>query len=268
MNLDSILENSKTYRDKLLVVAYGGGVNSGALLYILWKLGIRPAMILFADTGGERPEVYEAIKHVNAWLKSVGFPEIMTVRKTYQGKAETLEHNCERMKMLPSIAYGFKGCSLKYKKEPQELFLNQWGPSQFLWANGKKITKLIGYDAGEERRAGIREDDKYIYRYPLIEWGLFREDCEALCREAGFPIVKSACFFCPSMKKPEILEMAEKHPELMARAIQMEERAELITVKGLGRRFSWKEFLEADAEKRKELTEREIPEVPCGCYDG
>lgn len=41
--------------------AFGGGVNSTAMLVEMHKRGIRPDLILFADTGGERPETYETV---------------------------------------------------------------------------------------------------------------------------------------------------------------------------------------------------------------
>jgi len=39
-----------------LVVAYGGGLNSTAMLCGFRERGIIPSLILFADTGGEMPE--------------------------------------------------------------------------------------------------------------------------------------------------------------------------------------------------------------------
>ena len=227
--------------------------------------------VLFADTGGERPETYQAVRDVSAWLVAAGRPAIVVVRKTYKGEPETLEANCERMRMFPSIAYGFKSCSLKYKADPQDKWVNNWQPARDEWAAGRKVVKVLGYDAGEERRAKIRESEKYTYRYPLIEWGIWREDCDAILAGAGLVVGKSSCFFCPSMRKPEILELARMHPDLMRRALAMEARAELTTVKGLGRRFSWAEFLAA--AQAQTLTQRELdfggePEAPCGCYDG
>jgi 3'-phosphoadenosine 5'-phosphosulfate sulfotransferase (PAPS reductase)/FAD synthetase len=41
-----------------LVVAYGLGVNSTAMLVEFAPRGIRPDPVLFADTGGEKPETY------------------------------------------------------------------------------------------------------------------------------------------------------------------------------------------------------------------
>ncbi|HKP11689.1 MAG TPA: hypothetical protein VJZ91_06245 [Blastocatellia bacterium] len=40
----------------LLVVALGLGRDSIAMLVVIYELGIRPDLILFADTGGEKPE--------------------------------------------------------------------------------------------------------------------------------------------------------------------------------------------------------------------
>jgi 3'-phosphoadenosine 5'-phosphosulfate sulfotransferase (PAPS reductase)/FAD synthetase len=41
-----------------LVVAYGLGVDSTAMLVELARRHIQPDLILFADTGGEKPETY------------------------------------------------------------------------------------------------------------------------------------------------------------------------------------------------------------------
>jgi hypothetical protein len=49
--------------------------------------------------------------------------------------------------------------------------------------------------------------------------------------------MKSACFYCPVSKKPEILWLREHHPELLARALAIEHDAQpkLASVKGLDR---------------------------------
>jgi len=250
-----------------IAVAYGGGVNSTAMLVEMRRRDIVPDLILFADTGGELPETYDAIKTVSAWCVSHGFPAVVTVQKTYQGRHETLEENCRRMNMLPSIAYGFKSCSLKHKVEPQDKFCNSFAAFVEHWKSGGMVPKFIGYDAGESRRAKIQSDAKYSYRYPLIEWGLFREDCVGICEAEGLPVSKSACFFCPSSKKREVLELSENHPVLFARAIEMERNAELITVKGLGRSWSWSDFVRAEESQQKLFLEDQR-EIPCGCYDG
>ena len=45
-----------------LVIADGLGVNSTALLIGLSRAEVRPDLILFADTGSEKPETYAYLK--------------------------------------------------------------------------------------------------------------------------------------------------------------------------------------------------------------
>src|SRR5580658_8449630 len=104
-----------------LVVAYGLGVNSTAMLVEFAIRGIRPDLILFADTGGEKPETYQYLKVIGPFLRHVGFPPVIVVR--YQPKwavYDTLEAQCLHTGTLPSLAYGGKSCSIKYKKSPQD----------------------------------------------------------------------------------------------------------------------------------------------------
>lgn len=267
-----------------VVVAYGAGTNSTAMLVGLHERGIRPDLILFANTGCERPSTYEHLHVVSAWCERVGFPAILTTVKG--GRQETLEENCLRMNMLPSIAYGFKGCSHKFKREPQDRDVNRWPPARLAWECGKKVQKYIGYDADEERRAKIKDDAKYNYHYPLIEWGWAREECVEAIARAGLPQPgKSSCFFCPSSTRPEIESLKREYPVLFQRALDMERNAEdnLTNVAGLGRRFSWHEH--ADGPEAAAFVERAKAryifgpagakaiqdagiDSPCDCYDG
>lgn len=251
------------------VVAYGGGTNSTAMLVGLWEIGERPDLILFADTGGEKPHTYEHLRVVSEWCKSKGFPEILVVRhKDREGLELTLEERCLQSKTLPSIAYGFKSCSDKHKRRPQDKFVSTWPPALEAWAKGEKVVKLIGYDADEERRARIFDDNKFVYRYPLIQWDWGREECIEAIDRAGLPQPgKSSCFFCPSSKKPEIIELVRRYPDLAQRALALEANAELTSIKGLGRRFSWTEYLAAQDKNAEQFCDAGDT-MPCGCYDG
>ena len=112
-------------------------------------------------------------------------PPITRVYKTTRdGKRLTLEQECLQSGTLPSIAYGFKRCSLKHKIGPQEKFCNHYLPCQKVWAAGKRVVKFIGYDAGEGYRSdkvllGDLADPKYSKWYPLMEWGWDRAACTA-----------------------------------------------------------------------------------------
>ena len=254
----------------MIAVSYGAGTNSTAMLVEMVKRGIRPDVITFADTGGERPTTYEYCSMFSDWLVSKNFPQIEIVRKVRRnGDVITLEQDLLEQGNLPSIAYGFKTCSQKYKIEPQDKFMNSNEIAKNTWENGGKVTKYIGYDADEERRAKDYEDKKYDFKYPLIEWGMGRDECVQSIIDAGLTLPgKSACFFCPSSKPKEIRQLKHKFPDLLKRAIAMEENAfeNLTSVKGLGRNWSWKDMIEF--EDRQIDFFRCDMDVPCGCYDG
>lgn len=257
-----------------LMVSYGGGINSTAMLVGLHEHGIRPDAILFADTGGERPNVYAYIDKVSEWCESIGFPAVQVVRHVYaSGKYSTLEEECLGSQTLPSIAYGFKKCSLKWKVEPQERWAKQWAPAIECWKDGHKVLKAIGYHAGEEHRSVKANDDKYEYVYFLRQWKWYQEDCVAAVERAGLESAhKSARFFCPSSKPKEIIELSSAYPDLMKRALKIEQVAldsgSLQTVKGLGRHWSWQGVLDYENRKVPLPFLSSSTEVPCGCYDG
>ena len=92
-----------------LIISFGGGTNSAAMLIEMQKRGVIPDLILFADTGGELPQTYEFVNIFSDWLVKHNMPAVITVKYA----KETLEENCLRQNMLPSLAYGFKGCSQK-----------------------------------------------------------------------------------------------------------------------------------------------------------
>lgn len=223
------------------LVSYGGGTNSAAMLIGLHERGERPDAILFADTGGERPEIYQHIEVMRHWCRSVGFPDIVTV-----SEHKTLEADCLDRRALPGLAYGFKSCSEHFKIRPQKRWLKQNQISDAVF--------LVGIDYGETHRK------KYDgTRYPLIEWHWRREECISAIDREGLPQPgKIACFFCPASKPAEIKALPK---ELQLRAIEMEKNAILSTAKGLGRAWSWADLI-ASHEAQGDLFS---PDIPCEC---
>lgn len=242
----------------MIIASLGGGDNSRAML-IRWVQEGRPLdLVLFADTGGELRQTYANVEAFSEWLVSHGAPGVVTVREPN----ETLEENCLRAKRLPSIAYGFKSCSDRWKRRPIHRYVKAYGGAE-LWARGEAVCKLVGFDADEQHRAVDPGDKRYNNRYPLIEWGMQREDCTALVEAEGMIPGKSSCFFCPAMKKHEIIALP---PDLQARAIAMEENAELTTIKGLGRNFAWKALLSASAKQYRLFPDCGVSVCP-NCMD-
>jgi hypothetical protein len=247
-----------------LCVAYGMGVDSTAMLVAMYRACVRPDLITFADTGDEKPETYAYLAIIDAWLESVGFPTVTVVRYSdyaKHSKYRTLEENCIANKTLPSLAFGGKGCSLKFKAEVQNRYRSMWPPARAWWASGakrrveyatksgksktrveyeKRVIVCIGYDAGpkDSKRGAVAADGRYTYDYPLRRLGWDRERCEREIAAAGLPVpVKSACFYCPSTSLEELAWLVRTHPELADRIVAMEANAapNLKTIQGLWR---------------------------------
>jgi 3'-phosphoadenosine 5'-phosphosulfate sulfotransferase (PAPS reductase)/FAD synthetase len=232
-----------------LVVAYGAGVDSTAMLIGMAQRKERPDLILFADTGDEKPGTYAYLPVINAWLKSVGFPPVTEVKNPRPVSGDkSLSDSCLRLGTLPALAYGMHQCSLVWKRDPQHKYIKNWQPAIDARASGEVVTTCIGYDAGardsqRQYKAEGKESPGFRNRFPLIEWGWDRVRCLEEIAAAGLPVPpKSACFHCPASKKHEIEELRNEHPDLFAKAIQMEETARakgLTKILGLGRNFSW-----------------------------
>lgn len=272
-----ILFDEAIEKNSLMVINYGGGVNSKSVLAALYEKWVatgdkkkyRPGIIVFADTGGETPDTYADIVATNNWLFSIGWPQIDVVRAVdKQGIVVTLEGRCLSQGMLPSKVYGSGACSERHKIKPVTKFLNNlqlckdvWGDYTRLNQITNKVTKVIGIDFGESHRANTfisgtspsmeSERAKFDVVFPLIDWEMDREDCVKAIERVGLAVPpKSSCFFCPSMKKEEIRRLGAKHPDLLARALIMEEVAigsgNLTSVKGLGRNYSWSDVVKDD----------------------
>lgn len=248
-----------------LVVSYGMGTDSTALLVLLTREHLagtpfaRPDRIQFADTGSEKQQTYDYLAAINAYLRDHDFPEVSVVRRG--GQDRSLYASGLRLHTMPSLAYGGKSCSLKWKAAAMDADLNGWADAQIAWANGLKVHKLIGYDASpaDMRRSDNAGDDRYVYHYPLRDAGLVREQLVRIIDSAGLPQPgKSACFMCPASKREEVLTLLDTAPARLAEALKLEalamlrtagERDDWSTV-GLGRKWSWREFLRATVPLR------------------
>lgn len=251
-----------------LINSYGGGTNSTAVLCGMAERGIVPHLSLFADTGDERPEVYDHLEIMQEWCRVMGFPPIIIVRNELpQGLIDgSLYGECLRLGTMPSKTFGYSTCSMKWKVQPQIKYLNEWRQNN---NNMPFVHHVIGYDADEiarsEKPIPFRDWEKN--RYLLIEWGWGRQECVDAIARFGLPQPgKSACFMCPSSKKHEVVWLKENHPNLYTRAIELERRAlagegqaPVARVAGLGRHWNWATFAGTDVA---------TPEVDCGCYDG
>ena len=249
-------------RDELpVIVNYGAGTNSTALLVEAVRRGLRVDAALFADTGGEWPETYSYLWSFAGWLDRHEIP-LIVVHAEREGLPYSLEEHSLRLDRMPSVSYGRKSCSLRFKAEVVE----KWVRARF-----PQTIRILGYDADEPGRAGkIPSGDRFLWSYPLIEWGMGRDECAEAIMRAGLPLPgKSSCFFCGSARPAEVAALSESHPDLFARGLAMEAAAAPFSgrIRGLGKNFAW-----ADVDRSRRL-QTALPiagrvDDPCGCYEG
>jgi hypothetical protein len=200
-----------------VVIAWGAGVDSTAMIIEMVRLRMRIDLVMFADVGNENPETYAFIPVFRAWLTRHGITSVIVRWETDDYKHwpayRTLEEECLLRGLLPNKAFGGGSCSQKWKIVPQERFLRTWEPALAAWAAGVRVVKCIGFDCSpaDNRRyikaenQNAREKELYDIRYLLREWGWTRERCIECILASGLPLPpKSACFFCPVSKTFEI----------------------------------------------------------------
>jgi len=225
-----------------IVVSYGGGTNSTALLIAMVLKGIKPDLILFADTGGELPETYEWVNTFSNWLHNQGFPSVTVVKR---GKVEAvrerkalvvkwdvitksfdwfllslylgilsngnqffeysnLYEKCITLKALPSRVFNKGECSINYKIKPQQSYLEGFYSDII---GGTKIRMFIGFHSEEIGRLINKKEDPFeteFYRkeYPLIEWGLNQKNCISLIESIGLGVPPKSSCFFCPNRKP------------------------------------------------------------------
>lgn len=239
-----LLSRLRPLKHRLVAACFGAGVDSTAMLVALYLADIQPHIITFADVGAEKPETIAHIERMNAILSSWGWPPITVCRKIPLATTgyDDLYGNCIANETLPSLAFGLKSCSVKWKQIPQDQLIKgarsgpNAAPPHPVWIEaqhiGQRIVKLIGYDCGRadmRRSQSLRQaDDDFDYAYPLQLLGWTREDCIDIITQvlgADYVPIKSACFFCPASKIWELFWLAAHHPDLLERALLLERNA-------------------------------------------
>ena len=93
---------AETSEPEPIIVAYGAGVDSTAMLIGLRDRAVRPDLILFADTGSEKPETTAYLPIIGMWLAANGFPPITVLKRHSPRAGDTSLHGeCLRKRVLP-----------------------------------------------------------------------------------------------------------------------------------------------------------------------
>lgn len=217
------------------VIAYGGGVDSFAMLLNAIEREEHIDAVCFVNVGdprGEDPgEWPETIRHVHHVAKPLceqrGIEFVELDGDSYPVRnARSLFAWLEARQQIP-VSGPNRICTVVAKVERFE----RWLDERFA---GREVEVLVGFEAGEEKRA---EKDPNAgktrapsptraarrNRFPLIERGWCRCRCVAFIRSMAQPIPPgSACVFCPYGTRGDWQRFAAEHPAHFDRVVQLE----------------------------------------------
>ena len=187
------------------IVGYGGGAQTAPPCWGLWQHHVPVDLILFADPGGEQPHTYHYLRIMDQWLREHGMPGI--TRGVVHRPSGTEADAGTGSACVPLLFRLSRMAGRSVLSNTKWLPRRNSAPTthrvQNAWARGENVVKMIGYDAGEEKRR-LRAlphdltDRKYQKAYPLMEWGWDRNRCIQEIQNAGLPLPgKSSCFSAP-----------------------------------------------------------------------
>lgn len=237
------------------ICGISGGKDSSALALHLRRT--RPDLEIeyfFCDTGAELPETYEYLAKLEAVL---GKPiERLNADRGF-------DHWFEMFRgALPSPQ--MRWCTKNMKIKPIEA-----------WIGDDPATSYVAIRADEANRKGYISTKPTITSvFPFIDEGIRHDDVMRILDDSGLGLpsyyewrTRSGCYFCFYQRKAEWVGLADRHPELFERAMQIEQKnladagvdgdadyAEF----GSARGFTWSqgETLAQILERRDEIMER------------
>lgn len=203
-------------------IAFSGGVESTAMCVLFGK----GATAVFADTGSEHAEMYQRIDKVEKIIKDLHGGDFKLIRLqarvTAKGqKITSLTDYVSVMRFFPSALDRY--CTRLFKITPLDAFLKQRG----------EVELFIGLNADEKDRQGNHGLlANVLYRYPLQELGLNRQDCVKILQDYNlkpdFPAYmrRGGCIFCPFKSKKEYAAMVHLAPNEIDIVRILEEKAQ------------------------------------------
>lgn len=217
----------------LRAVAYGGGVQSTALLVLAANRTIDFNTFLFCDVGtdSENPDTIDYVRdHAIPYAERNGIDLLTLQRERGDGTGtETLlgqlEREDSRSLTIPvrmaNGAPGNRRCTADFKIKPISRWAREHGATP-----DNPTTVGIGISLDEIHRATGRSWTKRErIVYPLLDHTppLRRTDCMRIIANAGLPVPpKSSCWFCPFRPVGEWARMRRDNPELFSRAVELE----------------------------------------------
>lgn len=214
-------------------LSLGAGVQSTALL-VMSVRGLfecpRADIAVFADTGDEPGWVYEHLARLEAWSP---IPIHRTQKIWRDGTVGGLSKDFMRrhrtgrgrFAAIPLYTAGRTDGMLRRRQH--------LGYTPRLRVR-HRVTALMGISADEALRMKPSRQRWISNRYPLVDAGLTRRDCERIIAAEGLPAPKkSSCVFCPYHSDGYWKEMQQNHPAEFARAVEFDEAVRDLKLRGV-----------------------------------
>lgn len=216
-----------------IVLSYGGGVQSNALLVLAAQGKVHFDAIWFANVGADS-ESKKTLRYIEEvakpYAERMGLPfnEVQVTKRN--GEKDTLLQAIERRQgsvVIPALVEGSgvsnRTCTVDFKIRLINRHIKRTTP-------GAYVRMGIGFSTDEWTRArDTNWHDRYgseesknpeklgFYRqnyYPLLEMGISRNQCHAIITSAGLPTPpKSSCKYCPYHRRGEWVQMKQYEPE-------------------------------------------------------
>lgn len=224
-----------TANPDLRLLSLGAGVQS-TVLALMTADGSLPRVdaAIFADTGWEPRRVYDHLDRLADVLRAAGIPLHRVSKGNLRHDSLDPQHRYASVPYFVRNPDGSEGmgrrqCTSEYKLAPigrkvREL-LGAAAPDYRRVPKGRRAEQWIGFSTDEIHRVSDSDGVSYITkRYPLLDLGMSRKDCERWLKARGWgDTAKSACIGCPYHGNAQWRDLRDNHPVEWADAVAFDE---------------------------------------------
>ncbi len=215
-------------------LSFGAGVQSTAVL-VMSNLGLRGCpradVAIFADTGDEPQWVYEQVDRMTKWSD---IPvEVVSTGCLSDDVRARQTGSISRFACISVFTAAARGdgknailrrqCTREYKIEPIEKRVRAllgYKPRQRI---KESVECCIGISLDEVTRIKPSRTRWITNRWPLVDAGMRRHDCQRIIEEQGLPQPrKSSCVFCPYHSDAFWRDLKENHSGEFDKAVEFD----------------------------------------------
>lgn len=266
----------------LRLLSLGAGVQSTTLALLCVEGSLdRLDGAIFADTGWEPHAVYQQVDNLDSLLTGVGIPLYRVSNGNIRTDAIDVAH---RYASLPyfvrngdgSEGLGRRQCTHEYKLAPINRKVRELlgaSPPKFRTVpNGKIAEQWIGFSTDEIGRVNNKRGVRYLSpRYPLIELGMSRRDCERFLKSRGWgDTQKSACIGCPFHGNKQWRDMRDSRPDEWNDAVAFDQAIRKGGARGIplrGEAFLHRSLMPLDVAPVDRITRSEMKSWQVDLFD-